>query len=362
MHYCKAVRPLHKEVLGAVPFRPAHPQHATHWLVPRWRMAVPYHTSNFPAKPAEDATPEDKHRYAAFAAGVYLEDEVVQAALSSGVPLWDWLQAWLGQASPCHDDPDRAFAACIARLLSNVDGRVQTSAEVDAAFVLRRATLRASGVEPSAVQISHEDDTGGPDNENVFEDSDDDSACAHDAPEEPDRDPEDLIGDPLPQPGPLPPEDTYISNLLAPLAGVSVNTAATDTVYDESVVVPGSDDARLDLQETLGKLKAFKALPEESAPVDKRFVLLRDPVDNALKPAYSYVPRPPPPAPDHYFEPGKVPYVKLDRRPSIEDTIEVFTLKPEQAVPFAILAQALLNRVRGNTASALCNLSCFALP
>ena len=348
MRYSKMLRPKEKVVHGAVPFRTGHPQHATHWLVPRRRMAVPYQTSNFPARPSEDASDADKHRYAAFVAGVYLEDEVVEAAVEeAGVSLWDWLQGWLSRASPGHADPDRSFAAMVARIIANVDGRVQTAVETTAIFQLKRAQQRAAGVEPSGVQTSHDDDTGGPDEEAVFEDSDDDDYPApYDAAAEPDRDPGNLLDDTsLPSKEPTA-QEAYIANLLAPLTGVSLMAASTETAYGNDVAVPGSADAKAALQASTKDLAGFRQplLPEEAT--DRRFVLMRDPADNVLKPAYSVVPRPPEPEPTHFFVKGKVPFAMLDAKPSIEDTIELFTLNHEQAVPFAVLAQALLNRVR----------------
>ena len=52
----------------------------------------------------------------------------------------------------------------------------------------------------------------------------------------------------------------------------------------------------------------------------------------------------------------------LDTKPSIEDTIELFTLNHEQAVPFAVLAQALLNRVSARMQRPACVLPCLERP
>jgi hypothetical protein len=91
-----------------------HPQHTTHVIALRTELHLPQASNNYPARPATDASADDKQRYAVAVLSMFMADVLLERLLHLGYSLWQIFEAW---------DQDCEFDVLFAAVPSSTEHR-----------------------------------------------------------------------------------------------------------------------------------------------------------------------------------------------------------------------------------------------
>jgi len=357
---------------SAIPFERGHPQWDTHCLVLHRHPRLPCFTAPTPMRPNEDGTEEAKERYAAFALAVFRDHRLVRR----DVGLWKQLLDWEATSRKIPLSPLGMYARDCCRILQQNHTRMtamaysKTNAKEDAArsLLLRREVARNAGeeltVDDETCVFTHGwtggNSAGGLATGEAFMENpgdllagveEDDQQGAHASAAAIYA--RDALGDLL---------DVGMGNATGTTEpGPGIVVVATRQQQDQlSMLGKRLKDARPVLDGTQAVMLAgidggsddeYDPQPPQQYRSDGRRYELRATTE-VLQMGYwiwtgdTSVASPAATSPDFSWE-GKPVYQRLSYPPSIVDTILLFHLSDDQALPFAVWAEFLMAKVRG---------------
>ncbi|EFJ39847.1 hypothetical protein VOLCADRAFT_100474 [Volvox carteri f. nagariensis] len=328
-----------------VAFQPTHPLYLTHVL---HRLAQPRYVllgGALPRRPQEGSTTAAAVAYYAFVLGIFkahrgqpvAADQTVKEAYDA------W---WMDLGST---EAGRLYRACVSVLLDNIEAEHLASARRQADYNLRRRQRRATAA------------TAGLAPDNSSSDPDDD-------------DPEAARGRLEPDPATQPPQDDqverydFVPGQGDPTLGINLSDVALTDLYDRTTVeglyaygaarrcrvlpLPNALGANTNpfirrvrttdiplLSEASKRLKRYLVISEGTATMPTttdhtpHLRLDRHPGYPLVAVIVTDTQQ------TNHITAGMPTYLRLPQPPSIDDTIELFTLAPDQAVPFMLMAR-----------------------
>ncbi|EFJ39314.1 hypothetical protein VOLCADRAFT_101122, partial [Volvox carteri f. nagariensis] len=328
-----------------VAFQPTHPLYLTHVL---HRLAQPRYVllgGALPRRPQAGSTTAAAVAYYAFVLGIFKAHR--GQLVAAGQTVKEAYDAWwmdLGST-----EAGRSYRACVSVLLDNIEAEHLASARRQADYNLRRRQRRAAAA------------TAGLAPDNSSSDPDDD-------------DPEAARGRLEPDPATQPPQDDqverydFVPGQGDPTLGINLSDVALTDLYDRTTVeglyaygaarrcrvlpLPNALGANTNpfirrvrttdillLSEASKRLKRYLVISEGTATMltttDRTPHLRLD-----RRPGYPLVAVVMTDTQQtNHITAGMPTYLRLPQPPSIDDTIELFTLAPDQAVPFMLMAR-----------------------
>ncbi|EFJ39502.1 hypothetical protein VOLCADRAFT_100891, partial [Volvox carteri f. nagariensis] len=328
-----------------VAFQPMHPLYLTHVL---HRLAQPRYVllgGALPRRPQEGSITAVAVAYYAFVLGIFkahrgqpvAADQTVKEAYDA------W---WMDLGST---EAGRLYRACVSVLLDNIEAEHLASARRQADYNLRRRQRRATAA------------TAGLAPDNSSSDPDDD-------------DPEAARGRLEPDPATQPPQDDqverydFVPGQGDPTLGINLSDVALTDLYDRTTVeglyaygaarrcrvlpLPNALGANTNpfirrvrttdiplLSEASKRLKRYLVISEGTATMPTmtdhtpHLRLDRHPGYPLVAVIVTDTQQ------TNHITAGMPTYLRLPQPPSIDDTIELFTLAPDQAVPFMLMAR-----------------------
>ncbi|EFJ39467.1 hypothetical protein VOLCADRAFT_100932 [Volvox carteri f. nagariensis] len=324
-----------------VALHPSHPLYLSHVLKHHPRPQYVLLGGSLPRRPTERTKPTDADEYYAFVLGTFKSHR--GAPVPPNLTVQQAYDEWWSELATT--ESGRRYQQCVAAILDNIEQDHAACAHHTEQYNQRRRKHKLPTEDPGGYRA---------------DDDDDGNAEAQDAHFET-------------HPETWPASDTQIEQghpqqpRPAPTAGLDLAATPIGTLFDRTtasglyaydavvrcpvpVLVSGHGTSasyllhRVNaadmtaLEEAARRLKRYttNTTPQDGVEPDRRLSLHRQ--TSSVSPIVAIIEvegRAPEPVPA-----GKTPpYIRLPQLPTIEDTIHLFTLSPEQAVPFILMAR-----------------------